>query len=168
MATDQHGHASNFAPDLAPSSSRRLLPPYRLGGRLSEQSECNLILVTTTLVNFLDLFQLSSVLFALPMIQESLHFTSQDVNWVLVVYSITFAALLLVGGQLGQYVGLEKTFIVGTFILTVSNIINTSAPNKAALLVGRALSGVGAGITVRLPSSKTPVPSLVAMSSLLT
>lgn len=129
------------------STWRERLPPYHLGQRLSAAADLNLILVTTTLVNFLDLFQLSAVLFGLPDIQASLNFTHEEINWILVVYSITFAALLLVGGQLGQRFGLEKTFIAGTALLAISNIINATAPNKAALITGRAISGIGAGLT---------------------
>jgi MFS family permease len=124
------------------------LPPYHLGERLSVKADLGLILLTTTLINFLDLFQLSAILFSLPDIAEALGFTSQDINWVLVVYSITFASSLLIGGQLGQKFGLEKTFIAGSVTLAVSNIINTAAPNKAALIAGRAISGIGAGLTV--------------------
>ncbi|KAJ5904229.1 hypothetical protein N7504_006612 [Penicillium tannophilum] len=123
------------------------MPPYHLGERLGTNVNLNLILMTTTLVNFLDLFQLSAVLFGLPDIEKALDFTSEDINWVLIVYNITFAAFLLVGGQLGQRFGLERTFISGAAILTISNIINTAAPNKAALLAGRAISGIGAGLT---------------------
>lgn len=123
-------------------------PPYHLGEKIGPKADLGLILLTTTLVNFLDLFQLSAVLFGLPDIQRSLNFTTEDINWVLIVYNITFASFLLIGGQLGQRLGLERTFIIGTAILTVSNIINTAAPNKAALLAGRCISGIGAGLTV--------------------
>ncbi|KAL4949379.1 major facilitator superfamily domain-containing protein [Aspergillus filifer] len=122
-------------------------PPYHIGQRISQKADLNLCLLTTTLVNFLDLFQLSAVLFGLPDIQSALGFNSEDINWVLIVYNITFATFLLIGGQLGQRFGLEKTFIAGTAILTISNIINTVSPNKAALIVGRSISGVGAGLT---------------------
>lgn len=136
---------------------RRWIPPYHLGERLGTKPDLNLILMTTTLVNFLDLFQLSAVLFGLPDIEKALDFTSEDINWVLIVYNITFAAFLLVGGQLGQKFGLERTFISGAATLTISNIINTAAPNKAALLAGRAISGVGAGLTVSDEDDKMPL-----------
>ncbi|GFF58667.1 cephamycin export protein CmcT [Aspergillus udagawae] len=129
------------------STKKLRLPPYQLGNHVSPAVHLNCVLLTTTVVNFLDLFQLSSVLFALPNIQQALGFTSEDINWVLIVYNITFAAFLLIGGQLGQRFGLEEIFIAGTATLTVSNIINTTAPNKGALLAGRAISGVGAGLT---------------------
>lgn len=128
----------------------RWLPPYHLGERISKKADVNLILLTTTLVNFLDLFQLSAVLFGLPDIQKALNFTTEDINWVLIVYNITFASFLLIGGQLGQRYGLENTFITGAAVLTVSNIINTAAPNKAALIAGRSISGIGAGLTVSI------------------
>lgn len=123
-------------------------PPYHLGKKMGPKADLGLILLTTTLVNFLDLFQLSAVLFGLPDIERALKFTPEDINWVLIVYNITFASFLLIGGQLGQRLGLERTFIAGTAILTLSNIINTAAPNKAALLAGRTISGIGAGLTV--------------------
>ncbi|KAF4212373.1 hypothetical protein CNMCM8980_002990 [Aspergillus fumigatiaffinis] len=129
------------------SNKKSRLPPYQLGENINPAVHLNCVLLTTTVVNFLDLFQLPSVLFALPNIQQALKFTSEDINWVLIVYNITFATFLLIAGQLGQTFGLEKIFIAGTATLTVSNIINTTAPNKGALLAGRALSGVGAGLT---------------------
>ncbi|GAQ11457.1 hypothetical protein ALT_8778 [Aspergillus lentulus] len=129
------------------SYKKSRLPPYQLGEHVSPSVHLNCVLLTTTVVNFLDLFQLSSVLFALPNIQQALGFTSEDINWVLIVYNITFATFLLIAGQLGQRFGLEKIFIAGTATLTISNIINTTAPNKGALLAGRAISGVGAGLT---------------------
>ncbi|EAW23430.1 MFS transporter [Aspergillus fischeri NRRL 181] len=129
------------------SNKKSRLPPYQLGEHVSPSVHLNCVLLTTTVVNFLDLLQLSFVLFALPNIQQALGFTSEDINWVLIVYNITFAAFLLIAGQLGQRFGLEKIFIAGTATLTISNVINTTAPNKAALLAGRAISGVGAGLT---------------------
>lgn len=130
------------------SNKKSRLPPYQPGKHVGPSVHLNCVLLTTTVVNFLDLFQLSSVLFALPNIQQALGFASEDINWVLIVYNITFAAFLLIAGQLGQRFGLEKIFIAGTATLTISNVINTTAPNKGALLAGRAISGVGAGLTV--------------------
>lgn len=127
---------------------RKWQPPYHLGKKFSEKADLNLILLSTTLVNFLDLFQLSAVLFGLPDIQNALNFTSEDINWVLIAYNITFASFLLIGGQLGRRFGLEKTFITGAAVLTISNIINSASPNKAALIAGRSISGIGAGLTV--------------------
>ncbi|THC95919.1 hypothetical protein EYZ11_004605 [Aspergillus tanneri] len=65
-------------------------------------------------------------------IEQSLGFHSNSINWVLIVYNITFASYLL---------------IAGTTTLAISNITNTAAPNKAALLTGSAISGIGAGLT---------------------
>ncbi|KAL5691359.1 hypothetical protein EMGR_006964 [Emarellia grisea] len=111
------------------SNKKSRLPPYQPGEHVGPSVHLNCVLLTTTVVNFLDLFQLSSVLFALPNIQQALGFASEDINWVLIVYNITFAAFLLIAGQLGQRFGLEKIFIAGTATLTISN-----APNGLAIL----------------------------------
>ncbi|KZF23920.1 MFS general substrate transporter [Xylona heveae TC161] len=129
------------------STFKAFMPPYQLGARLGHKTNLGVILVTSTLVNFLDLFQLSSILFGLPEIEKALDFGVDEINWVLVAYNITFASFLLIAGQLGQRLGLEKIFMTGTAILTISNIINTAAPNKSALIVGRAISGIGAALT---------------------
>src|SRR5215213_1198756 len=48
---------------------------------------------------------------ALPALQSSLHATLADVQWVVESYALVLAALLLIGGSLGDLYGRRKVFV---------------------------------------------------------
>lgn len=121
------------------------LPPY---GDVTKPAVAWAIVIVACIVAFLDLFQSSMVIFGLTEMKDELDFTTGDLNWVLVAYTLTFATTLLVGGQLADRVGLRITFLIGTLMLVWPNILVAWAPNKNALLAGRALAGIGAAMTV--------------------
>lgn len=121
-----------------------ILPPY---GDHKQPLVAWSVVAVACVANFLDLFQSSMVLFGLPPIAEDLGFTEFDINWVLVAYTITFATFLLIGGQLADRVGLRTTFLMGTGILSWTNVLCAWTPNQQGLLAGRALAGVGAALT---------------------
>ena len=125
----------------------RVLPPY---GDINKKSMAWGVVIVACICNFLDLFQSSMVMFGLTNIQKSLDFTSSDLNWVLVAYTLTFATFLPIGGQLADRMGLRSTFLIGTFMLFWTNILISWTPNKDGMLAGRALAGVGAAFTVSL------------------
>src|SRR5438045_3618742 len=50
---------------------------------------------------------------ALPSIQRELHFTQQNLTWVVNGYLITFGGFLLLAGRLGDLVGRKKVFLTG-------------------------------------------------------
>ena len=51
---------------------------------------------------------------ALPALQASLDATVLDVQWVIESYSLLLAALLLVGGSLGDHYGRRRVFLIGS------------------------------------------------------
>lgn len=87
-------------------------------------------------------------MFGLADIQRDLGFTQKDLNWILVAYTLTFATILPVAGQMADRVGLRSTFLVGNLMLFWTNILNSWTSNQNGLLAGRALAGVGAALTV--------------------
>src|SRR5436853_7492848 len=50
---------------------------------------------------------------ALPALQTSLNATVTDVQWVVEAYALFLAALLLLGGSLGDLYGRRRVFVVG-------------------------------------------------------
>src|ERR1700726_5355459 len=50
---------------------------------------------------------------ALPALQTALNATVTDVQWVVEAYALFLAALLLVGGSLGDLYGRRRGFLVG-------------------------------------------------------
>ena len=59
-------------------------------------------LVLLAAVGFLDFVDASIVNIALPHIRSDLHFSVQDLQWVLSGYLLTYGGFLLVGGRLGD------------------------------------------------------------------
>lgn len=123
----------------------RLLPPY---GEYNQPLVAWGIVIVACIASFLDLFQSSMVMFGLADIQRDLGFTQKDLNWILVAYTLTFATILPVAGQMADRVGLRSTFLVGNLMLFWTNILNSWTSNQNGLLAGRALAGVGAALTV--------------------
>src|SRR3954451_24064862 len=50
---------------------------------------------------------------AIPTILREFDTTLSSLQWVITGYSLTFAALLIIGGRLGDIFGARRTFIVG-------------------------------------------------------
>src|ERR1700710_1754728 len=50
---------------------------------------------------------------AIPTILRDFHTTLPSLQWVITGYSLTFAALLIIGGRLGDIFGARRMFIVG-------------------------------------------------------
>jgi MFS family permease len=58
---------------------------------------------------------------ALPQIQERLGTTAVDAQWVVESNSLFLAALILVGGSLGDHYGRRRIFLLGVKIFTVAS-----------------------------------------------
>ena len=60
---------------------------------------------------------------AVPTIVASLHATLDQVLWILNAYLLTFAALLITGGRIGDIVGPRTMFIAGLAIFTIASVL---------------------------------------------
>lgn len=79
----------------------------------------------------------------LPSIIKSLDITSVDAEWVNAVYSLTFAALLIVMGRLGDRFGRRRIFTLGAVVFALSSILAAASPSGAMLILARAVQGIG-------------------------
>src|SRR5712664_2706466 len=71
------------------------------------------ILAATILGSSMAFIDGTVVNVALPALQSALHATLADVQWVVESYALFLAALLLVGGSLGDLFGRRKIFAAG-------------------------------------------------------
>jgi EmrB/QacA subfamily drug resistance transporter len=85
---------------------------------------------------------------ALPALQASLHASVVDVQWVVESYGLFLAALLLVGGSLGDLFGRRLVFLIGVGIFAVASIACGLASNIQQLVIARSVQGVGAAFLV--------------------
>jgi EmrB/QacA subfamily drug resistance transporter len=83
---------------------------------------------------------------ALPSIQRSLHMSISSLEWIVTAYALTFAALLITGGKLGDLYGRRKMFIAGLVVFTLASLACGLAPNASFLIGARAVQGVGAAL----------------------
>src|SRR5207248_1619069 len=62
-------------------------------------------------VQFMVVLDASIVNVALPTIKNSLHFSQDDLQWVVNAYTLTFGGFLLLGGRAADLLGRRKVFI---------------------------------------------------------
>jgi EmrB/QacA subfamily drug resistance transporter len=108
-------------------------PPRRLGLALAVIATAQLMVVLdATIVNV-----------ALPHIQDALHFSGTNLEWVVNAYALAFGGLLLLGGRSGDLLGRRRIFIFGILLFTVASLLGGFATSQAWLLGARVLQGVG-------------------------
>src|SRR5438477_10783959 len=74
---------------------------------------------------------------ALPALQRSLNATVVDVQWVVEAYSLPLAALLLVGGSLGDQLGRRRIFNIGVVLFAAASLWCGLAARFGQLIVSR-------------------------------
>jgi EmrB/QacA subfamily drug resistance transporter len=85
---------------------------------------------------------------ALPSLQSSLHATVVDVQWVVESYGLLLAALILVGGSLGDLWGRRLMFLTGVVVFALASTGCGLASNILQLVIARSIQGVGAAFLV--------------------
>src|SRR6201996_2085910 len=106
------------------------------------------VLAATILGSSMVFIDGTAVNVALSALQSALNATVTDVQWVVEAYALFLAALLLVGGSLGDLYGRRKIFIIGVVIFAVASAWCGFASNIRALIVARGLQGVGGALLV--------------------
>jgi EmrB/QacA subfamily drug resistance transporter len=85
---------------------------------------------------------------ALPALQRELGATITDVQWVVEAYSLFLAALILVGGSLGDRYGRRRVFAWGTAVFAAASATCALAGDPRVLIMARAVQGIGAALLV--------------------
>ena len=80
-----------------------------------------------------------------PAIRTGTGASAAEVQWVVNIYTLPLAALILLGGALGDHHGRRLWLVIGTATFGVASLICALSPSLEMLLVGRALQGIGAG-----------------------
>jgi EmrB/QacA subfamily drug resistance transporter len=90
----------------------------------------------------------SSVNVAFPDIVNSFHLAVADIQWVVISYTLTYAALMLVAGRAGDLFGHRPIFLIGCAASAFAFLFCTIAPTYGWLLVARVLQGVAAALSL--------------------
>src|ERR1700716_2070503 len=106
------------------------------------------ILAATILGSSLAFIDGTVVNVALPALQQDLQATVIGVQWVIESYSLLLAALLLVGGSLGDRYGRRRVFVTGVEIFAGASAACAFAVGIGTLIAARAFQGIGAALLV--------------------
>ena len=85
---------------------------------------------------------------ALPALQASFHATVVSMQWVVESYGLFLAALILVGGSLGDLFGRRLMFLLGVAIFAAASVACGLASNISQLIIARSIQGLGAALLV--------------------
>lgn len=102
-------------------------------------------LAAVCLGSFMTLLDGSAVNIALPAIQHDLHGSIAAVQWVVNIYTIPLASLLLTVGNLGDRLGLRRLFIWSLTLFILASVLCATSPTLGFLLGARVLQGIAAG-----------------------
>jgi EmrB/QacA subfamily drug resistance transporter len=95
---------------------------------------------------FMTVLDVSIVNVALPSIGRALHFSRDNLQWVITAYSITFGGFLLLGGRAADLLGRRRLFLVGVVLFTIASFLCGLAWSEGVLIASRAVQGLGAAI----------------------
>ena len=106
------------------------------------------ILAATILGSSMAFIDGTVVNVALPALQSALGATIAQVQWVVESYALFLAALLLIGGSLGDIYGRRRIFVAGVVLFSVASTWCGLAPNIQQLIIARGLQGIGGALLV--------------------
>ncbi len=106
------------------------------------------ILAATILGSSMSFIDGTVVNVALPALQTNLKATVTDVQWVVEAYALFLAALLLLGGSLGDHFGRKRIYAIGIALFALASVWCGLAPSIHQLIVARAVQGVGGALLV--------------------
>ena len=90
----------------------------------------------------MDLLDTTIVHIALPAIQQSLHASTAQLQWVAASYTLSFALTLVTAGRIGDIVGRKRMVLAGIAGFVLASAVCAFAPSIAVLLLGRVLQGL--------------------------
>ena len=129
------------------------LSAARARSRFSESQRRRLTLLAMCVATFMIQLDVTIVNVALPSIQRSLHTTPGDLEWVISAYALALAALIPVGGALGDRYGRKRLFLIGVTIFTLGSIACALSGSDQALIGFRVVQGVGGAAMLALALS---------------
>jgi EmrB/QacA subfamily drug resistance transporter len=103
-------------------------------------------LILLCVAQFVVVLDASIVNVALPSIGKGLHFSEQNLPWVVNAYVIAFGGFLLLGGRAADLLGRRRVFMAGLLVVAAASLAAGFAATQGQLIAARAAQGLGAAI----------------------
>lgn len=120
------------------------------------------ILVSTVLASSMAFISGSVLNVALSALQADLGATDSQLLWIISIYMLTVAALILIGGSLGDHYGRKRIFGIGIALFALSSAASGIAPDVELLILARGVQGIGGALMI--PGSLAIISALFADS----
>ena len=105
-----------------------------------------LALALLAAAQFVVVLDASIVNVALPSIGADLHFSQDDLSWVVNAYVLVFGGFLLLGGRLADLLGRRRLFLSGLILFAAASLAGGLATSAGWLVAARAVQGLGAAL----------------------
>lgn len=92
------------------------------------------VLVIVCMAQFMVVLDSTIVNVALPAIQRNLHFTVDNLQWVVNAYTLVLGGFLLLGGRAGDLFGRKRLFIIGVVVFTAASLMNAVGTSAGMLI----------------------------------
>src|ERR687896_2546109 len=106
------------------------------------------VLAATIIASGMGFMDGTIVNVALPVIQDELNATAVDALWIVESYALMLAALILVGGSLGDHYGRRRIFTLGIVLFTLASVWCGISRSPEELIIARAVQGIGGAMLV--------------------
>lgn len=106
------------------------------------------VLAATILGSSMAFIDSTVVNVALPALQNGFGASVVGVQWVIESYGLALAALILVGGSMGDLFGRRRMFLAGVGVFACASALCGFAASLQQLIVARAIQGIGAAFLV--------------------
>jgi EmrB/QacA subfamily drug resistance transporter len=103
-------------------------------------------LILLCVAQFVVVLDASIVNVALPSIGRGLHFSEQNLPWIVNAYVIAFGGFLLLGGRAADLLGRRRVFMTGLLVVAAASLAAGFAATQGELIAARAAQGLGAAI----------------------
>jgi EmrB/QacA subfamily drug resistance transporter len=105
-----------------------------------------LALVLLCAIQFMVVLDVSIVNVALPTIQSALHFSAENLQWVVSAYTLTFGGFLMLGGRVADLLGRKRLFMAGLVLFSAASLACGLSQSDTQLIIFRAIQGLGAAV----------------------
>jgi EmrB/QacA subfamily drug resistance transporter len=103
-------------------------------------------LILLCAAQFVVVLDASIVNVALPSIGKALHFSEENLQWVVNAYVLVFGGFLLLGGRMADLLGRRRVFMGGLVLFGLASLAGGLATSETTLVAARAVQGLGAAI----------------------
>jgi DHA2 family methylenomycin A resistance protein-like MFS transporter len=145
-------HSSTLPLALAAGPGKRLQgSTNQRDSAVSGRAQTLAVTLTLALGYVMAMLDATAVNVALDKIAGEFHAPLTSLVWVVDAYTLTFAALLLLGGAIADRLGAKRAYLLGLVWFIVASAVCALAGSTVQLIVARLFQGFGAALF--MPSS---------------